>query len=193
MRHFLVSLTFAFFGLAAAWAAGPDPVPATLVDLDKVVESGVATPVDGISAAGQPDAKALEVFAHSGYRAVIDLRGGSESRGLDEAATVTGLGMSYVSLPITSDADISFANAAQLDAYLQSADGPVLVHCGSGNRVGALLALRKSLAGADAESAVSYGKAGGLTRLEPLVRQRLEERAAAEAGDAPPAKLPAQD
>ena len=52
---------------------------------------------------------------------------------------------------------------------------PVLVHCGSGNRVGALLALQKSQEGADVEAAVAYGKEGGLTRLEEHVRKLLQE------------------
>ena len=64
-------------------------------------------------------------------------------------------------------------NAANLDQILSDYDGPVLVHCGSGNRVGALLALRQSLLGADDEDALAYGKSAGLTGLEPVVRARL--------------------
>jgi hypothetical protein len=37
--------------------------------------------------------------------------------------------------------------------------------------VGALLALRQHLKGDDAETAIDYGKEGGLTRLEPKVRE----------------------
>lgn len=54
-------------------------------------------------------------------------------------------------------------------------DGPVLIHCGSGNRVGAMLALIESLDGADDEQAIAAGKEGGLTRLEDVVRARLQE------------------
>jgi len=48
-----------------------------------------------------------------------------------------------------------------------------LLHCGSGNRVGALLALLKSSQGASDEAALEYGISAGLTGLEPVVRARL--------------------
>ena len=145
------------------------------VDLDRVVEIGTVSPVDGVTASGQPDEAALEVFADVGYVAVIDLRGADESRGIDEAALVEETGMYYVSLPIEGREAISFENARKLDALIGEHNGPVLVHCGSGNRVGALLALRASANGADDEAAIEKGKAGGMTRLEGLVRERLAE------------------
>lgn len=138
--------------------------------------AGHVRPVDGLTSAGQPDEQALKVFADSGYAAVIDLRGAAESRGIDEATVVEGLGMSYVSFPISGADAINFDNAAKLKALIAAQDGPVLVHCGSGNRVGALLALSKALDGADDEQAVAAGREGGLTGLEPVVRDRLAER-----------------
>jgi uncharacterized protein (TIGR01244 family) len=107
--------------------------------------------------------------------AVIDLRGPQEDRGLDEQEAVEALGMDYVSLPVTGADAINFDNARELDRLVDTYDGPVLVHCGSGNRVGALLALRASLEGADTETAIQEGRKGGLTRLEELVRTRLEK------------------
>lgn len=142
------------------------------VDLDAVVELGTVRPVDGITAAGQPDAAALEVFARQGYAAVIDLRTEGEDRGLDEKAVVEGLGMEYVVLPITRD-DINFDSAKELDRLLSRYDEPVLVHCASSNRVGALLALRLYQATGDAELALEMGRAGGLTSLEGTVKEVL--------------------
>jgi hypothetical protein len=49
------------------------------------------------------------------------------------------------------------------------------MHCGSGNRVGAVLALRQSLNGASDEESIQYGKDAGLTRLEDVVRERLDD------------------
>jgi len=142
------------------------------VDLDTVVSTGVVHPVDGITSAGQPDEAALKVFAEQGYTTVIDLRTEGEDRGLDEASAVKELGMSYVLLPIGRDS-INFESAKALDKLIEDADGPVLVHCGSANRVGALLALRKSLEGADDATALEYGKAGGMTSLEAEVKELL--------------------
>jgi len=162
--------------LLPAAVAGADVAPAVHVDIAAVAASRHVEPVDGITSAGQPDAGVFKVFADAGYVAVIDLRGAGEDRGLaDEAGTVRRLGMEYVSLPIEGGEAINFANARRLDALLSRFDGPVLVHCASGNRVGALLALRKSLHGADDEEAIEYGLDAGLTRAEGLVRQRLKE------------------
>lgn len=166
--------------LALAFGAAADetdlgPVSSLKVDLDRVVELGTVSEVDGITSAGQPDRAALEVFADAGYATVIDLRGAGENRGFEEAAVVEELGMHYVTLPIDGKDAISFENARKLDALLQEHPGPVLVHCGSGNRVGALLALRASLDGADDESALAVGREGGLTGLEGVVKERLAE------------------
>lgn len=156
--------------------AGDAPASAGLhVDTGHVVKEGAVVPIDGITSAGQPDQAALEVFSESGYAVVIDIRGESENRGMDEKATVESLGMDYVLFPIEDRAAISFENAAELDKLIESYDAPVLIHCGSGNRVGALLALRQSLKGDDDEAAVAYGKEGGLTGLEGVVRERLSE------------------
>ena len=86
---------------------------------------------------------------------------------------IEGLGMEYVIFPIAGKDAISYDNARKLDQLIKAADGPVLVHCGSANRVGALLALRKSLDGADDEAALEYGREGGLTRSEGRVTEVL--------------------
>jgi uncharacterized protein (TIGR01244 family) len=142
------------------------------VDLGAVVSTGKVQPVDGMTSAGQPDEAALKIFAEQGYATVIDLRTEGEDRGMDEAAVVEGLGMTYLTLPIDRES-INFDSARALDQLIGNSAGPVLVHCGSGNRVGALLALRKSLAGADDATALEYGKEGGLTGLESQVKSVL--------------------
>lgn len=147
------------------------------VDLNMVVANGSVTPSDGMTTAGQPDEAALRVFAESGYAAVIDLRTPSEDRGMDEKAIVEELGMKYESIPITRS-DITYESAAVLDKVLATYDEPVLLHCGSANRVGALMALRASANGADDEAAISVGKKAGLTspELEAIVRREFAEK-----------------
>jgi len=147
----------------------------TKVDLQQVLATGEVTPVAGITPAGQPDAAALEVFAKNGYAAVIDLRTVGEDRGLDEQAVVEGLGMQYVAMPIGYEG-ITFENAEALDKLLAEFDEPVLLHCGSSNRVGALLALRAASKGASDAEALEIGKRAGLSSLESSVRQTLGEK-----------------
>lgn len=168
--------------LLLGFAANADEAgPGVHVDIDKVVEAGKVEPVNGITSAGQPDEAALEVFAESGYAVVIDMRGPEEDRGVDDwPGAVEARGMRYVPFPIASQDQISFESAEKLDELLHGVDRPVLIHCGSGNRVGALLALRESLHGASDEEALAYGREAGLTRLEPRVRDVLGADRAAE-------------
>ena len=70
MRQVVVLLMLV---LSVAYAGEPAESPLK-VDLDKVVEQGEVSPVDGITASGQPDEAAFSVFANSGYVAVIDMR-----------------------------------------------------------------------------------------------------------------------
>lgn len=162
--------------LAGACSAGDEQdlsaVSRLKIDLAAVVKLGEVRPVDGVTAAGQPDEAGLRVFAEKGYVAVIDLRTDGEDRGLDEPVVVEGLGMEYVSLAIGRD-DITFENAKELDRLIKSYDEPVLVHCGSSNRVGALLALNAFQETGDAEQALEKGKEGGLAGLEGKVKELL--------------------
>ena len=143
------------------------------VDLDAVAAEGRAVPVEGVTSAGQPDEAAFRIFANSGYKTVIDLRMPDENRGLDEVAVVESLGMSYVALPTDGDT-LTFDQARRLDELIEAADGPVLVHCASANRVGALFALSEYADSGDVERALDTGRKGGLTRLEGAVREAIE-------------------
>ena len=153
----------AFFLAGLLWAA---------MAVVQAQESGIpnqAEPLAGITTGGQPSAEALAAIAEQGFAAVIDLRSADEDRGFDEATTVQGLGMSYISLPVSGAGGISYENAAALDRILSDIDGPVLLHCASSNRVGALLALRAKMQGADDEEALALGVDAGLTGLRPVV------------------------
>jgi len=131
--------------------------------------------IEGITTAGQPSAEALAAAAEAGYKTVIDLRSPTEDRGMDEAATVESLGMSYISLPVAGGDGVTYENASLLDELLGDASGPVLLHCASSNRVGALLALRARMHGADADEALELGLASGLSSLRPVVEAKLAE------------------
>jgi uncharacterized protein (TIGR01244 family) len=133
----------------------------------------------GVVTAGQPDEAALRDLAKDGFVAVIDLRGADEDRGLDdERKAVEALGMNYISLPVVGADAINYENAAALDELLGRMPGPVLVHCSSGNRAGALLALRQRLNGVSAEEAFAIGVAAGMSSpaMREAAKARLDER-----------------
>ena len=131
-------------------------------------------PLPGITTAGQPTAEGLAAAAAAGVKTVIDLRGVKEDRGMaDEKAAVEKLGMSYVALPVEGAGGVTFGNAKSLDQLLKDSPHPVLIHCASGNRAGALLALRAEMNGTSSDDALALGLAGGLTGLKGAVEQKL--------------------
>ena len=148
-------------------------VDTVIISVDQIEKNPGILPSDGFVASGQPNEAVLKNFADAGYGTIVDLRMPDEDRGMDEKTVIEGLGMTYVTLPIGSAEDLSFENAAKLDEIMSGLDGPAVVHCASGNRVGALIALRAKANGASNEDALAVGKAAGLTRLEDVVRKKL--------------------
>jgi len=162
--------------LLACTAAAQDVAhePVVTLSAPQIHQDPTMLPTEGYVSTGQPDGAVLEAAAAAGFVAVVDFRLPEEDRGIDERAVTESLGMRYVALPIGAPDTVTFENAATLDKILAGLDGPVLMHCASGNRVGALLALRARANGASSEEALEIGKKGGLTRYEKVVRERLE-------------------
>lgn len=154
---------FLFLLLACAAAAG-------------AAEHALKQPRPDLFTGGQPSAQQLRDAARSGVTTVIDLRMPQEDRGYDEAAVAEQLGLRYVRLPIDGGGGISEANARTLDRLLGQDTGTTLLHCASGNRAGALLALAQArVHGAPVDAALQFGRDAGLTSLEPAVRTALEQ------------------
>ncbi|GGD51895.1 fused DSP-PTPase phosphatase/NAD kinase-like protein [Pseudoxanthomonas indica] len=132
-------------------------------------------PRPGLHTGGQPSEARLEDFAGQGVKTVIDLRGEGEDRGYDEVAATKRLGLRYERLPIEGAEDLTPANAARLKQLLESGGNQVLLHCASGNRVGALLALMaQQEEGATREQALELGRQAGMKSLTPVVEEKLQ-------------------
>ncbi len=163
----VVALPVAGADTPAAAPAAPAPPSDELLN--------ARDPLPGLRTGGVPPS--VEVFAklkQEGFLTFVDLRPEPELVATAQAAAEAA-GLAYVQIPVGSDVDLNLGTARQLDAVL--ADGarwPVVVACGSGNRSGALLAVRAFwLQAKPAEEALALGKAAGLTKLEPPVRQLL--------------------
>lgn len=126
---------------------------------------------------GAVNAADLQRLQAAGLKHVINLRAPEEAPDFNEAALVHVLGMGYVGIPIKGPPTLTRENAARLDDALRRAgDEPTLIHCASGNRVGALIALRAAwIQGQPIDAAIAEGKRWGLTSLEPMVRSTLEQ------------------
>jgi uncharacterized protein (TIGR01244 family) len=129
---------------------------------------------DELMIGGTPTGPELAAFADAGFLTVIDLRAPQEDGVAWEKDYVPTLGMEYVSLPIAGKAGVTEDAARALRIALIEAEAPVLLHCASGNRVGALFAIAMAkMDGVDPEMAIEAGKLAGMTRLEPVVRELL--------------------
>lgn len=141
------------------------------VDPETLLPNG-RHPLEGIVTGGQPSIDQLRLASEKGFRTVINLRTPDESPVGREA--VEAAGMSYVSLPIAGAAALTEARAKEFALALEEAEGPLLVHCGAGNRVGALFALKAYYVDeATPEEALALGLDAGLTGLEAAVREHL--------------------
>ena len=157
-------------------AASPAPSPAEPM-ADLVPKGAEAVP--GIITAGQPSYEQLELLEARGLRSVINLRVPTERGTSLEPDWAARLNLDYRAVPIDGAGGLTEAAARELDLALAEAERPVLLHCGSSNRVGALLALRAFyVEGRSVEESMEVGLEAGLTRLEAATRKILERAAA---------------
>jgi uncharacterized protein (TIGR01244 family) len=120
---------------------------------------------------GQPSLQQLEAARSAGVKHVINLRPASEDAGFDEESVLAGMGVQSCRIPVAGAAGLTRAAVEALDAALLATGGePTMIHCASGNRVGALMALRAVwLQGKSLDEAMDIGRAHGLTAMEPQV------------------------
>lgn len=127
---------------------------------------------------GQPSEAAFAEFAALGVKTVINIRTEPElaSVGFDEAKVVEAAGMKYVHIPMGRALPGKDELKQMMDALDLQDDAPVLLHCASSNRVGAVWSYYVATRGGlSADSAVVEGKAAGMRAeaLETSVRQAL--------------------
>jgi uncharacterized protein (TIGR01244 family) len=133
---------------------------------------------DRMLCGGQPTALDFERCKALGFSTVVNLRPDMEMMacGIDEPAMLRQLGLDYEVIPVASPTDLNEGNARRLGEVIDAASGKVLIHCGSGNRVGALLAVHAArVAHQSPEQALALGRQAGLTALEPVVASLLAQ------------------
>ena len=158
---------FAIVLALAAAGAQAQQAPATSIPL--------LQPLPGLYTAGQPAPADWAAIRALGVRTVVNLRTPAELQGRDEAAEVRAAGLAYIEIPVAGADGINPDNARALHAALAPAHGGgVLVHCASGNRAGALLALEQAEQdGLPQDAALALGRKAGMTSTEAKLRQAL--------------------
>lgn len=124
---------------------------------------------ESVLAAGQPAPTAWSAISDAGVTTVINLRT-EEEGALDEASMVEDAGMRYVHVPVDSTGFDAEKITAIQEAMAQ-AEGRVMIHCASSNRVGAFWYLHQMAAGANKEAALMEADRAGLR--SPNLREQV--------------------
>lgn len=138
-------------------------------------------PLPEVTTGGAPSVVQLQAAQRRGYRSVISLLPEAETTA--EAAEAQRLGMQFVSIPIPDASALTRDNAERLASAMDvPGRKPLLLHCASGNRVGALLALRAFYVDhSSVEDALALGSSAGMTSLRSVVETQLAQASAAHA------------
>ncbi|MEX2467306.1 MAG: hypothetical protein WD995_10370 [Gemmatimonadota bacterium] len=136
----------------------------------------VAVPLPNLITAARPSEEQMDALVSMGYDRFISLQLPEEAGAGWEEGRFAGAGGRFERIPVAGPDDLTRENVERLAAVLEEAGAEeTVLYCASSNRVGALLALKAYwLDGADADEALTLGRAAGLTGLEPNVRRLLE-------------------
>ena len=183
MKHLLVA---SLACLAAACGAGRSShgeaasVPATL-EAKACGAMARLHAVKGVYLGSQPSKEDLAQLKADGLKTVVSLRHANETKDWDEAATARELGLAWVHIPWQGPEQLDDAVFDRAREALRTAQRPLLVHCGSGNRVGAVwIPFRVLDEGADLEKAATEARTIGLKtpELEAKARDYVARHAA---------------
>jgi protein tyrosine phosphatase (PTP) superfamily phosphohydrolase (DUF442 family) len=171
-------------GMVVLWAAVSVVSGAVLAEQTISVSQSVNTLPAGYRQASEQhwvsgyveDAGQVQQLKHSGIETVISLVPAEERPGFDEAKAMQHAGLRFIAIPIAGAVDLTMENVEKLDLALAASTGQkTLIHCASGNRVGALMALRAAwIQGQSPAQALQVGKHYGLTKLEAAVADKLK-------------------
>lgn len=131
-----------------------------------------ATPYIGTG--GIIDPAGFDMLAGLGFKTIVNLNTAEEGA-TTEASLVAKAGMSYINVPVPTKAPTA-AQITELARIIDNpANYPVLIHCESSNRVGAMWALYRASKGVPPMIAIEEGRTVGMkTSREAAVREQLD-------------------
>lgn len=155
MKRCAIPFAAAVLLAAGSLSAGvPETVDASRIPAYRRISPDVVT-------AGQPTPEALAQLGALGFRTVVNLRTEAEGA-LEERAAVEAQGLRYVHVPVTPET-FSAADVEAVEKVLADPTaGPILLHCHSSNRVGAVWAAVQARKGRNVDEALAAGREAGL-------------------------------
>lgn len=121
---------------------------------------------------GQPCDTDWKELAGKGVKTVLNLCPPTQAAD-PEKQLVEAQGMEYHNIPVAGPGDLTDEAVNQFRQLVKEKGQGLLVHCASGNRVGALFALAAHADGKSVEEAMQLGVDAGLTGLAPFVEAKL--------------------
>ena len=146
----------------------------TMETLTALNVPNASQPANGPICAGQLSPDQMDGLKAAGVGSFVSLRLADEKGAGWEEDHASAAGIEFHRMPVAGKAGVTKEAALELAKVLESATQPVVLYCGSSNRVGALLALKgEQLDGMSAEEALAYGKSAGVTGLEAHLKEQL--------------------
>jgi len=131
-------------------------------------------PKDDVLVGGQPSRDDFTDAKNAGFKTIINIRGLGEDGTDWEPDFLNRLGLIYHHIPVSGPMDITEEKAQLLMDRMETCAYPLMIHCASGNRVGALFAINAfKRDGLTRSQAIQIGSDAGLTKLRPFVEALL--------------------
>lgn len=168
--HWLALLLLALVGCSGGGtdSNSSTPEPVSTSGMENTARAG------DLLFGGQPSREALRELKAQGYKTVLSTRGHDELA-WDEEALADSLGLRFVSIPM--DKPVTLITDDQLNRFadlMKTGERPMILHCSSGNRVAGLWTVwLAEHEGMLPEEALRLGDKAGMTRIRPLVEERL--------------------
>ncbi len=144
----------------AAWSHAAAPSCPASVDPSLIVNYHFVKP--GLATSGKISDAGLTQLKALGFKTILNLRTEQEGAKAEEAA-VKAQGLRYEWVPVTPDT-LSLEDVSKVERVLDDPSAaPILFHCASANRVGAVWAIMQARRGKPLEAALEEARGVGLT------------------------------
>jgi len=178
---------------APAPAPATEPVGATGTALTSIAANGIDQlfRLEDVFLSSQPSRKGFEVLKRQGIHTIVNLRKPNELGEIDEGESLARLEFSYHNPAFGPPEELTDELLDTTRALFSNAEErPLLVHCKSGTRVGAVWMAHRIL-----DAGIPWIDAGQEARLLGLKQggylERVREYVTARGAEAPPAAAPA--
>ncbi|NIB39813.1 hypothetical protein HBA55_09470 [Pseudomaricurvus alkylphenolicus] len=126
-----------------------------------------------LSTSGKLRSGALPLLQQQGFKTILDLRTPKEGTA-QEQRDAEALGLSYINIPVSRSLP-SQQTLAKIRNLLDNSDAPILMHCGSGSRVGMVWSLLRLQAGDSLKDALDQGRKMGMnSTMEAKVLEKTQ-------------------